>query len=44
MLSSIADHFRAGPMKETDWDYVFQANKVLSCSYVDGEDAAYASQ
>lgn len=22
-------------MKETDWDYVFQANKILSCSYVD---------
>ncbi|MCJ1264760.1 hypothetical protein MMC22_004635 [Lobaria immixta] len=24
-----------GPMKEKDWDYVFQANKILSCSYVD---------
>lgn len=22
-------------MKEKDWDYVFQANKILSCSYVD---------
>ena len=22
-------------MKETDWDYVFQANKILNCSYVD---------
>ncbi|KAL8824195.1 MAG: hypothetical protein Q9191_005227 [Dirinaria sp. TL-2023a] len=25
---------RIGPMKEKDWDYVFQANKILHCSLV----------
>ena len=33
--NSIPDYSRIGPMLEKDWDYVFQANKILSCSYVD---------
>ncbi len=25
-------------MKERDWDYVFQANNILHCSFVNTED------
>ncbi|KAL8792285.1 MAG: hypothetical protein Q9195_005164 [Heterodermia aff. obscurata] len=28
---------RVGPMKEKDWDYVFQANKILHCSLVNAK-------
>ena len=31
---SFANSKRDGPMKEKDWDYVFQANKILHCSLV----------
>ena len=34
-MKEITDHLRNGPMVEKDWDYVFQANKILNCSLVD---------